>query len=105
MDELKNLREMVNGLKNALFVAYNAIPEESVDIGISSEDALKKSSAIVANAQAKMISYECLMAAVKTVCDEKTSRKISAKTLELIDAYEKWEKSGGGGGGGGRLNG
>lgn len=92
MDELKNLREMVNGLKNALFVAYNAIPEQSKDIGISSEDALKKSSAIIINAQSKMIAHECLMAAVKSVCDEKTRKKISAKTLELIDAYEKWDK-------------
>ena len=92
MDNLKELREMVAGLKNALFVAYNAIPEETKDIGISSKEALEKSSAIIVNAQAKMITLECLMAAVKTVCDTKTRKKISKKTQELLDAYERYDK-------------
>ena len=92
MDNLKELREMVQGLRNALFVAYNAVPEETKDIGISSKEALEKSSAIIVNAQAKMISYECLMAAVKSVCNTKTREKVTMKTLELIDAYEKWDK-------------
>ena len=89
---MEELKELVDGLKNALFVAYNAIPVEHVETGIPSSEVLEKTSAIIVNAQAKMITLECLQAAVKTECDEKTRKKVSKKTLELIDAYEKYAK-------------
>jgi len=84
--------EVCDGLENAFRLALNVVPSQSVKIGVTDDEAIEIGAKIIKTAQAKIMTLECVLAAIKLEEDEGVRNRIKENTLRLLDAMEVAEK-------------